>query len=88
MWVDILLHCHSLFKELGILPLCSQYILSLAMFVAKNMDNFKINSDIHPYNTRTTTNLHYSLVRSTKYQKGTYLSIFQASRSTTVYPHE
>jgi hypothetical protein len=41
--------CRGLFKELGILPLCSQYILSLALFVAKNMDDFIINSDIHPH---------------------------------------
>ena len=66
--------CRGLFKELGILPLCSQYILSLALFVAKNMDDFKTNSDIHPYNTQTNTNLHSSLARSTKYQKGTYFS--------------
>ena len=50
--------CRGLFKGLGILPLCSQYILSLALFVAKNMDDFIINSDIHPYNTRSNTNLH------------------------------
>jgi hypothetical protein len=43
--------CHWLFKQLGILPLCSQYILSLTLFVAKNMDDFIINSDIHPHNT-------------------------------------
>jgi hypothetical protein len=43
--------CHGLFKELGILSLCSQYILSLVLFVAKNMDDFIIESDIHSYNT-------------------------------------
>jgi hypothetical protein len=36
--------CRGLFKEMGILPLCSQYILSLMLFVAKNMDDFIINS--------------------------------------------
>ena len=61
--------CRGLLKELGILSLCSQYILSLALFVAKNMDDFTINSDIHPYNTRFNTNLHRSLARLTKYQK-------------------
>jgi len=59
---------------LGILPLSSQYKLSLALFVAKNMDDFTINSDIHPYNTRSNTNLHLSLARLTKYQKGAYFS--------------
>ena len=50
--------CRELFKELGILTLCSQYILLLALFVAKNMDDFIINSDIHPCNTCYNTNLH------------------------------
>ena len=66
--------CRGLFKELGMLPLCSQYILSLALFVVKNKDDFIINSDIHPYNTRSNTNLHPSLARLTKYQKGAYFS--------------
>jgi len=66
--------CRGLFKGLGILPLCSQYILSLALFVAKNMDDFIINSDIHPYNTRSNTNLYPSLARLTRYQKGAYFS--------------
>ena len=66
--------CRELFQDLGILPLCSQYILSLALFVAKNMDDFIINSDIHPCNTRYNTNLHPPLARLTKYQKGVYYS--------------
>ena len=70
--------CHGLFKDLGVLPLCSQYILSLALFVVKNMYDFKINSDIHPYNTQTNTNL-LNIKKA---------PIFQASGSTTVYPHE
>ena len=43
---------HELFKKLGILPLQSQYILSLALFVIKNMKIFTPNSDIHTKNTR------------------------------------
>jgi hypothetical protein len=66
--------CRGLVKELDILPFCSQNILSLVLFVAKNMDDFIINSDIHPHNTRSNTNLHPSLARLTKYQKGTYFS--------------
>jgi len=66
--------CRGLFKELGILPLCSQHILSLALFVAKNREDFIINSEIHPYNTRFNSNLHPSSTRLTKYQKGTYSS--------------
>ena len=39
--------CQDLFKTLNILPLQSQYILSLAMFVVGNYNVFTINSDIH-----------------------------------------
>ena len=48
--------CRRLFKELGILPLQSQYILSLALFVVKNMEIFMPNSDIHTKNTRSKFN--------------------------------
>jgi len=64
--------CRGLFKELGNLPLSSQYILLLTLFVAKNREDFIINSDIHPYDIRFNTNLHPSSARLTKYQKGTY----------------
>jgi len=80
--------CHGLFKELGILPLCSQYILSLALFVAKNREDFMINSEIHPYNTRFNTNLHPSSTRLTKYQKGTYclgIKIYNCLPTRIVY---
>jgi hypothetical protein len=43
--------CHDLFQELNILPLQSQYILSLAMYVVKNIDDFTTNSDIHSIKT-------------------------------------
>jgi len=48
--------CRRLFKEMGILPLQSQYILSLALFVVKNMEIFMLNSDIHIKNTRSKFN--------------------------------
>jgi hypothetical protein len=44
------------------------------MFVTKNMDDFIINSNIHPHNTLSNTNLHLSSARLTKYQKGAYFS--------------
>jgi hypothetical protein len=43
-------------------------------FVAKNMDGCIINSNIHPHNTRSNTNLHLSSARLTKYQKGSHFS--------------
>jgi hypothetical protein len=44
--------CHNLFKELNILHIQSQYILSLAVYVAKNIDDFTTNSVNHSINTR------------------------------------
>ena len=62
--------CRELFRDLGSLTLHSQYILSLVMFVSKNMNDFTTNSDIHPCNTRNNNNLHPPLTRLTKYQNG------------------
>ena len=52
----------------------SQYILSLALFVVKNMEIFTPNSDIHTNNTRSKSNLFLPLTRLTKYQKGVYFA--------------
>jgi hypothetical protein len=43
----------SVFMKLKILPLCSQYIFSLLLFVAKNKDLFLFNPEIHVINTKT-----------------------------------
>jgi hypothetical protein len=41
----------KLFKKLNILPLHSQHILSLLLFVVKNTDEFKSNFEVHSINT-------------------------------------
>ena len=64
--------CREHFKKLQILPLQSQYILSLLLFVTGNRSYFMENSDIHNINTRTKSNLHQPLSHLTAYQKGTY----------------
>ena len=64
--------CREHFKALKILPLQSQYILSLLLFVVDNRSYFKENSDIHGINTRTKSNLHQPLANSSTYQKGAY----------------
>jgi hypothetical protein len=43
--------CRDLFKELNILPLQSQYLLTLLMFIAKNKELSKMNLDVHNFNT-------------------------------------
>jgi hypothetical protein len=48
----------ELFEKLNVLPLQSQYIFSFLMFVAKNKDFFKTNSEVQNFNTRFNHDLH------------------------------
>jgi hypothetical protein len=59
----------DLFRELSILPLQSQYIFCLLMFVVKNKDFFKRNSVVHTFNTRSNHDLHLPVVNLTISQK-------------------
>jgi hypothetical protein len=43
--------CRQLFKTLAILALQSQYIYSLLVFVANNIDSYQFISEIHDRNT-------------------------------------
>jgi hypothetical protein len=52
------------------LPLASQYIVSLMLFVVKNRNEFTLNSEIYEINTRQQGNLHQPLANLRKYQKG------------------
>jgi len=63
--------CRNLFKELNILPLMSQYILSLLTFVSNNREE---NFEIHNINTRHTSNLHLPRAHLNFYQKRVYYS--------------
>jgi len=65
--------CREHFKKLKILPLQSQFILSL-LFVVDNGDYFKVNSEIHNINTRNKLNLHLPISNLSVYQRGTYYS--------------
>jgi hypothetical protein len=69
--------CRELFKKLNILPLHSQYILSLLLFVVKNVDEFTSNSDVHTINTQHRSDLHPPSIKLTKYQKGVYYSVIK-----------
>jgi hypothetical protein len=66
--------CRQLFKKFGILPLQSQYILSLLSFVVQNKDQFTNNLEIHNINTRHNTNLHPPLLNLSLSQKGVHYS--------------
>jgi hypothetical protein len=66
--------CREFFKKLNILPLYSQYILSLLWFVIKNIDEFTKNSEVHTINTQQRSDLHSPSMNLTKYQKGVFYS--------------
>ena len=74
MNVDSRTSCHSLFKQLGIFPLQSQYIFSLIMFVAKNKELFVSNERVHNFPTRSHDDLHLPNANLTAFQKGVYFS--------------
>jgi len=60
--------CRKLFLNLEILPLPSQYMLSLLLFMIRNKNQFQANSETHRINTRQHANLHQPSVNETKYQ--------------------
>ena len=66
--------CWQLFKELNILPIQSQYIYSILLFVNKYKDQFLSNSQVHKINTRQTFDLYVPTANLTIYQKGIYYS--------------
>jgi len=66
--------CRELFQKLNFLPLYSQYILSLLLFVVKNINMFKSNSVVHSINTRHCLDLYLPSVHLSKVQKGVYHS--------------
>jgi hypothetical protein len=66
--------CRQLFKDLNILPIQSQYIFSVLLYVTKNKDQFLSNSQVHKINTRQTSDLYVPTANLAIYQKGVYYS--------------
>jgi len=64
--------CRKLFINLEILPLPSQYILSLLLFIFRNKTQLLVNSEIHHIDTKQHANFHQPSVNVTKYRKGAY----------------
>jgi hypothetical protein len=64
----------ELFKKLNILPLLLKYVLSLLLFVVKNIEEFISNSEVHSIKTRHRSDLYPPSIKLTKYQKGVYYS--------------
>ena len=74
--------CQQLFKELNILPIQSQHIFSILLFVIKNKDQFLFNSQVHKINIRQTSNLYLPSANLAMYQK---MFITQELRSIILY---
>jgi hypothetical protein len=64
--------CKYLFQKLQILPLTSQYLLSLLMFVIQNKNLFSVSTENHNIDTRQRNNLYLPQENLTSYQKGSY----------------
>ena len=64
--------CRQPFRELNILPVPSQYVLSLLSFITKNKDQFMTDSQIHRITTRLTSDLYVPAAILTIYQKCVY----------------
>jgi len=64
--------CRSLFKKFQILPLKSQYMLSLLMFVVQNKTLFLTNTENYNLDTSQRNNLYLPQANLTIYQKGAY----------------
>jgi len=69
--------CRNLFKKLQILPLTSQYILSLLKFVVQNKFFFSTNNENHNLDTTQGNNLYLPQANLTIYQKGAHYSGIQ-----------
>ena len=66
--------CQQQFKDLNILPIQSQYIFSIILFVTKNKDQFLSNAQVHKINTRQNSDLYVPTANLTIHQKGVYYS--------------
>jgi len=77
--------CREYFKRLEILPLQSEYLLSLLLFVAENVDHFRLNWAIHGFNNKNKSNLHLLPSKLTVYQRGPYYSGIKAFNNLPTY---
>jgi hypothetical protein len=66
--------CRDLFKKLQILPLASQYALSLLMCVVQDKNVFLTDNENSNLDTRQRNNLYFPQANSTVYQRGAYYS--------------
>jgi len=77
--------CREQLKKFEILPLYSQYIYSISIFVIKKKRLFYTNNQIHSIHTRFKTTLHPPTANLTKFQNGVY---YLAIKIFNNLPHE
>jgi len=76
--------CQQPFKELNILPIPSQYIFSVLLFLTNNKDQFMTNSQMHTITTWQTFDLYSTYPQKTsQYTKKVFIT--KESRFTTIY---
>jgi hypothetical protein len=80
--------CRELFKKLEILPLKSQYIFSILLFVVKNEKHFITNYDNHNVETRQCENLHLPHMRLTLCQNGVHFNGIRIYNKLPLYLNE
>ena len=61
--------CHQLLKNIKILPLKSQYIFSLLLFVAENSNLYESNLEIRNINTRFISDLRTPTANLTTFER-------------------
>jgi hypothetical protein len=59
--------------------------LSLLLFVAGNIDYFRLNSEIHGFNTKNKYNVHLPPTKLTIFQRGPYYSGIKAFNNLPTY---
>jgi hypothetical protein len=64
--------CRELFKKLNILPLHSQYILSILLFVVTNINMFKSNPMVRTIDMRHSSDLYLPSAHLSKVSTGVY----------------
>ena len=64
--------CRSLFRQLEILPVSCQYILSLMSFISNNQEIFQTDSSTHNINTRNRHHRHRPNANLSFFQKSTF----------------
>jgi hypothetical protein len=74
--------CRQLFKELNILPIQSQYIFSILLFVTKNKDQFLFNSQVYK-SIQSKPPICTYLQQTWQYTKRVFTA--QELRSTIIY---